>query len=171
MRRTLLLTLALAGAAAWPAWGQPPSAQAPSDPPGVEYMVGDWIVSAADPATGETVAADYKVEKLPGSPWLSGAGLSADRTINARDVWGRDPLTREIVRVVFDASGAFATVRSPGWAGDRLVLEGEVRSAGGTLRVRESITRLGPDRFRAVWEAYRDGKWTAYSVETVTRRG
>jgi agmatinase len=136
----------------------------------VEYLIGAWSISAEDPATHETVAADYRVEQLPGSPWLSGQGVSADRSINARDIWGRDPLTGEIVRVVFDASGAWATVRAKGWTGDTLALEGEVRSGGGTVRVRETITRLGPDRFRAVWEAFRDGRWQAYSIETVTRR-
>jgi hypothetical protein len=163
--RPLLLTLAATLATA--AHAQPPT---PPVAPGVEYLAGDWRVSAADPATGAAVIADYNVERPPGSVWLTGQALSADRTINARDVWGRDPLTHEIIRVVFDASGAFATVRAPGWDGERLVLEGEVRSGGGTVRVRETITRLGPDRFRAVWEALRDGQWTAYSVETATRR-
>jgi hypothetical protein len=147
-----------------------PNAQPATPAPGVEYLAGDWRVSAADPATGATVTADYKVERPAGSAWLTGQALSAARSINARDVWGRDPLTHEIIRVVFDASGAFATVRAPGWDGARLVLEGEVRSPGGTVRVRESITRLGPDCFRAVWEAERDGKWTTYSVEEATRR-
>jgi hypothetical protein len=165
MRRSFFLALGVGCALATAGW-----AQAAPQGPGVDYLAGDWIASAEDPATGETIAVDYKVERAPGSPWLHGSARSADRTVNARDVWGRDPLSGEIIRVVFDGSGAFATVRSPGWAGDRLVLEGEVRSAGGTVRVRESITRLGPDRFRAVWEAFRAGKWTAYSIETVTRR-
>src|SRR5688572_5328685 len=110
MRRTLLLTLAIGCTAASAAW-----AQAPATSPGVEYLAGDWRVSAVDPATGETIAADYRVERAPGSAWLFGQGLSADKTINARDVWGRDPLTQEIIRVVYDASGATATIRSPGW--------------------------------------------------------
>jgi hypothetical protein len=71
---------------------------------------------------------------------------------------------------VFDSSGAFGVVRAPGWQGDRLVLEGDVRSPGGVVRVRETITRLGPDRFRAVWEAQRNGAWSVYSVEELTRR-
>jgi hypothetical protein len=50
------------------------------------------------------------------------------------------------------------------------VLEGEARSAGGVIRVRETITRRSPDRFEAVWEAQRDGEWAPYAVETVTRR-
>ena len=70
-----------------------------------------------------------------------------------------------------DGSGAFATIRSPGWQGDRLVLEGEVRSKGGILRVRETITRLGRNEFKAVWEARRDGAWVAYSLESLTRQG
>jgi len=50
------------------------------------------------------------------------------------------------------------------------MLEGEARSKGGTVRVRETISRLSPQRFEAVWEAYRNGAWSAYAVESVTRR-
>ena len=30
--------------------------------------------------------------------------------------------------------------------------------------------RISRQRFEAVWEAYRNGAWSAYAVETVTRR-
>jgi hypothetical protein len=136
----------------------------------VEYLIGRWRVEAKDPGTGEVLTVDYRVEAAPGGAWLMGAGVADDGSLNARDVWGRDPLSGEIMRIVFDSSGAFGTIRSPGWRGDTLVLEGEVRSPGGVVRVRETITRLGPDQFRAVWERRHGGQWTPYSVETVTRR-
>ena len=174
MSRALLLAFSFACLSTLPAWAQAPApaaAAARAAPgEGVEYLIGRWKASAEDPQTGEVMSIDYRVEPLPGGAWAAGSGVSSDQTLKSSDVWGRDPLTGEIVRVIFDGSGAFATVRSPGWAGDRLVLEGEVRSRGGVLRVRESITRLGPDKFRAVWEAFRNGKWVAYSVETVTRQ-
>jgi hypothetical protein len=49
------------------------------------------------------------------------------------------------------------------------VLEGEAHSKGGPTKVRETITRLGPDRFKAVWEALQGGSWKAYSIEEATR--
>lgn len=67
---------------------------------------------------------------------------------------------------MFDSSGTFGTVRSKGWEGERLELEGEATSA---LRVRETITRVGPDELHATWEALLDGTWTAYSVERLRR--
>jgi hypothetical protein len=63
-----------------------------------------------------------------------------------------------------------ATVRSQGWTGEKLVLEGEARSKGGTVRVRETISRVSPQHFEALWEAYRNGAWSAYAIESVTRR-
>jgi hypothetical protein len=165
MLRVLVLAAVLGGALSSAAGAQPVAA-----PEGVDYLVGRWVASAQDPATRETVLIDYNVERAAGGAWLAGAGRARDGSLNSRDMWGRDPLTREIIRVVFDGSGALATVRSPGWEGDRLVLEGDVRSPGGTVRVRETITRLGRDRFRAVWEAYRDGRWAAYSIEDLTRQ-
>jgi len=38
------------------------------------------------------------------------------------------------------------------------------------VRVRETISRLSPERFEAVWEAYRNGAWSKYAVETASRR-
>ena len=86
-------------------------------------------------------------------------------------MWGRDPATGDIIRFVFDGSGVHALVRSRGWTGDTLVLEGDAQSKGGPMRVRETIRRVAPNVFEAVWEAFRDGVWTAYSVERLTRRG
>jgi len=60
-------------------------------------------------------------------------------------------------------------VRSAGWQGETLVLEGEVRAPSGTVRVRETITRVGANELRAVWEALQDGAWSAYSEERLTR--
>jgi hypothetical protein len=136
----------------------------------LNYFLGRWNVASKDPATGEVVHVDYSIERTPGGAWLAGASASKDGTLNARDMWGRDPLTGEVIRVIFDGGGTFATVRSSGWAGDKLVLEGEARSGGGTVRVRETISRVSPKEFRALWEAYRDGAWSIYAVETVTKQ-
>ena len=151
------MQLALAGAAA-------------AQPSDLGYFVGHWDVASKDPASGEVLQVDYTIETTPGGAWLAGASASKDGQVSARDMWGHDPLTRELIRVIFDGGGTFATIRSPGWAGDKLVLEGEARSPGGTVRVRETISRLSPQRFEAVWEAFRNGAWSAYAVETVTRR-
>lgn len=152
------LHLALAG----------PAAAQPED---LRYFVGRWDVASKDPASGEVLQVAYSIEAAEGGAWLAGTSASADGSLAARDVWGRDPLTGEVIRVIFDGGGTFATVRSKGRAGDRLVLEGEARSKRGTVRVRETITRVSPQRFEAVWEAWRGGAWSTYAVETVTRRG
>ena len=136
---------------------------------GVGYFEGRWRVASRDTASGEVLQVAYTVEPTPGGAWLAGAGASADGAFTSRDMWGRDPLSGELIRVTFDGAGTFATVRSPGWRGDRLVLEGEARSKGGVIRVRETIVRQGPRRFEATWEAHRDGEWLAYAIETVTR--
>jgi hypothetical protein len=136
----------------------------------LRYFVGRWDVASKDPASGEVVRVDYSIAPAHGSAWLAGSSASTDGSLSARDMWGRDPLTGEVIRVIFDGSGTFATVRSAGWSGDKLVLEGEARSKGGTVRVRETISRLSPQRFEALWEAHRNGVWATYAVETATRR-
>lgn len=176
MARRLMLAVAGAAIAATAA-PRVEAAAAPTAPAatanqadGLDYFVGGWVAEARDPGTGETVVVDYRVERAAGGAWLAGTAAARDGSLTSRDMWGRDPRTGELIRVIFDGSGAHATVRSPGWGGDTLVLEGDVQSKGGSVRVRETITRLGPDRFRAVWEARRDGRWAAYSIETVVRQ-
>ena len=153
----MALQLALAGAAA-----------AQTDD--LRYLVGRWDVASKDPSGGDVLQVDYSIEPARGGAWLAGSSVSKDGSVSARDMWGRDPQSGEIIRVIFDASGTFGTVRSRGWVGDKLVLEGEARSKGGTIRVRETLSRVSADRFDVVWEAFREGKWSPYALETATRR-
>ena len=86
----------------------------------------------------------------------------------------KDPSTGKtftlVVRTIFDSAKTFGTVRSKGWQGDTLVLEGDAVSAQGRVTVRETIQRKGPDEFHAVWEAKTGDTWSAYSVETLRRQ-
>jgi hypothetical protein len=137
---------------------------------GLQYFVGSWLAEAKDPSTGKSFSLTYRVEPVVGGAWITGHAEAPELGIRSRDMWGRDPRTGEIMRVIFNGNGAYATVRSKGWNGDTLVLEGDSHGKTGTLRLRETITRLSPSEFRAVWEALRDGQWKAYSIERVTRR-
>ncbi|HEX8570411.1 MAG TPA: hypothetical protein VF699_10880 [Caulobacteraceae bacterium] len=139
-------------------------------PEGLEYMVGSWAGEGKDPASGETFSFVYRVEPEVGGAWITGYGESKEAGFKSRDIWGREPKTGEIIRVIFNDGGGYATVRSPGWNGDTLVLEGESYGRTGSLRLRETITRISPSEFEAVWEAFQNGKWTPYSIERVTRQ-
>jgi hypothetical protein len=146
------------------------AATEPTPPSMLDYIVGRWEVDATDPATGKVEKIGYEVQRFVGSAWVSGTARSADPGFSARDVWGHDPLTKELVRIVFDSSGTYATVRSAGWQPDgTLVLEGDARSTNGIVRVRETIRRISADEFHATWEAQREGTWRAYSIERVKR--
>ena len=139
-------------------------------PPMLDYIVGRWEVDATDPATRKVEKIGYEVQRFVGSAWISGTAKSKDPGFSAKDVWGHDPLTKELVRIVFDSSGTYATVRSAGWQPDgTLVLEGDARSKNGIVRVRETIRRISADEFQATWEAQREGTWRAYSVERAKR--
>lgn len=135
----------------------------------LDALVGQWEVEATDPTTGKTEKIRYDVRRFVGQAWLSGTGQSADPVFQSKDVWGHDPITKEVIRIVFLGSGTYAIIRSPGWKNGTLVLEGDARSADGIMRVRETIRWVNRDEFHATWEARRDGAWHAYSVERVKR--
>ena len=136
----------------------------------LDYFVGHWIAEAKDPSTGKTFTLDYRIEPALRGQWYVGTGSAAALGLEIHDLWGKDAVTGEIVRTIFDSAKTFGTVRSKGWQGDTLVLEGDAVSAQGRVTVRETIQRKGPDEFHAVWEAKTGDTWSAYSVETLRRQ-
>lgn len=135
----------------------------------LHYLVGTWRVVSVDPEGGGDLQVCYSVQPFVSDKWISGVATSKTPNFGAKDVWGYDGASGELIRTIFDMSGTYAVVRSSGWKGDTLVLEGEAHSAGGKLRVRETIRRLGENEFTATWEALRDGKWSTYAVESAKR--
>ena len=151
----------------------PPVATALAAPSGLAelaFLVGDWDVVVTTPGEAGAATVRYEVRPFSGALWLSGHGVSRELGIDARDVWGRDPATGELTRAIYDSGGTLGLLRSPGWRSDGLVLDGEARSAGGTIRVRQTIRRSGADRFSVTWDAWRDGGWRSYSLEEARRR-
>ena len=139
-----------------------------SDEP-LRYFIGTWRVVSIDPAGGDDLHVCYSIQPFVGDKWVSGVAIATTPGFASKDVWGRDGASGELIRTIFDASGTYAVVRSPGWKGDTLVLDGEAKSAGGAIRVRETIRRVAANEFQATWEALRGGRWTAYAIETATR--
>ena len=135
----------------------------------LRYLVGTWRIVSVDPIGGNDLRVCYLVQPFVGTKWISGVATSPTAGFASKDVWGYDGASGELIRTIFDASGTYAIVRSPGWKGDTLVLDGDAKSAAGTLRVRETIRRLSENEFKATWEALRGGKWNAYAIETATR--
>lgn len=146
-----------------------PSLVAPSVREALTYLVGRWEITATDPKTGTTSRIIYSVQPFVRDTWISGAGKSEELGFESKDIWGKDPVSGEVIRTIFDSSGTYAVVRSPGWKNGTLVLEGDARLANGAVRVRETIRRINADEFEATWEAHRNGAWSAYSIERATR--
>lgn len=133
------------------------------------YFAGHWSATMEDPRNGERATLTYRVEPVLSGLWLAGYGHSPELNLTVRDMWGRDPVSGEIFRSVFDSQGVHGMIRSAGWKGDVLVLEGEARTPQGEVKVRETITRIDASSFRAVWEMRTGDAWVTYSIEQVTR--
>jgi hypothetical protein len=157
------------------ALGPPPPPAAPRPPPpalkveALAFFVGTWHAAAEEPTSGRKFAMRYRLEPVLGGAWLEGTGDAPEIDLHVRDYWGRDPVSGELVRLVVQSDRTWGLVRGGGWDGDVLRFEGTARSPLGETAVRETINRLGPDEFRAVWEANLDGEWKAYSVERLVR--
>jgi hypothetical protein len=135
----------------------------------LRYLIGTWRVVSTGPGGGDELRVCYSIQPFVGDKWLSGVATSSASRVESKDVWGRDDASGQLFRTIFDASGTYAIVRSPGWNGETLVLNGDARSGGGTMQVRETIRRVSANEFKATWEALRGGKWGVYAIETATR--
>lgn len=131
----------------------------------IAYFVGEWTAKAENPTTKQRFTLRYTVVPSLKGMWLEGSGVATELGLEIRDYWGVEA-SGEITRTLFDSSGVTGTVRSKGWSGDTLVLEGDINAG---IRVRETITKRGVRAFDAVWESNSDGTWVAYSVEQLTR--
>jgi hypothetical protein len=137
--------------------------------PELDYFVGRWRADAKNPETGASFVLDYAIAPALKGRWYVGTGHAPALDLEIHDLWGKDPVTGEIVRTIFDSAQTTGTVRSAGWKGNVLVFEGEVAASGGRVVVRETIEKKGLDEFHAVWEAKTGDTWSAYSVEKLVR--
>src|SRR5687768_6011585 len=83
----------------------------------LHFFVGQWLAHAEDPSTGRKFTLRYRVAPTLDGYWLAGSGESSEMGLKVQDLWGHDPVTGEIVRVIFDSQGTFGTVKSKGWEG------------------------------------------------------
>lgn len=135
----------------------------------LRYFVGSWSATLVNPQTKKVSHLAFRVAPTLEGMWLLGQGESPELALKIHDLWGKDSYAGEIVRVVFDSRGTHATLRSRGWDGNTLRFEGEARGDAELIPVRETITRVGPDEFSAVWEAKSGEVWKAYSLEKLVR--
>jgi hypothetical protein len=105
----------------------------------IAFFVGDWTAKAENPSTKQAFSLRYRVTPVLGGSWLEGSGVAKELGLEIRDYWGIDA-SGEITRTLFDSSGVTGTVRSKGWSGDSLVLEGTINTG---MRVRETISKRG----------------------------
>lgn len=130
-------------------------------PDEITYFIGVWKVTVKGDPTANykwTVAPDKNGE------WLEGA-MEKDGVKTSTDFWRKNDSSIE--RFVFTTDGTLLRVTSAGWKTSTLVLTGIASGKNGNSRVRETITRLGDSKFRAIWERQsEDGKWTVFSDES-----
>lgn len=159
-----MATVRAAAGAVVAAVGAAGVAEAGPEPAALSYFEGAWQVDAN--MGGQTVPFTYRVTAIAPT-WLVGTGHVPALNLDVRDIW---LLTTDgIARIIVQSDGAWGLVRSRGWLGDTLVLEGRVMASGTSQPIRETITRTGPTSFDAVWEAKSGGTWTAYSTEKLRR--
>jgi hypothetical protein len=114
MRCSLAITLLCACAATAPPGTRAMTTAVTGTIPELDYFVGRWAAEAKNPQTGDTFPLDYRVEPAIKGRWYVGTGHAAVLGVEIHDLWGKDPVTGELVRMIFDSTGTYGLVRSKG---------------------------------------------------------
>ena len=141
-------------------------AKADSELSGIDYFNGKWTVTMkSNPAE----PFNWELRKDLDGTWLTGT-VERGGVMITRDFWIQRPTV--IDRFAFTGNGTVVKVTSDGWKGDRLMFSGTLTDSRGSINVRETIVRLGADRFSALWERQEEnGTWVVFSDEICTRPG
>jgi hypothetical protein len=89
--------------------------------------------------------------------------------VEVRYFWGWDEETKKFTSAGVDNSGAHFAHSSPGWDGDKITFEGELRIAGKAMKFHDVFTRVSASKLMHRGEVEIDGKWTKLDEETCTK--
>lgn len=119
-------------------------------------------------------AANFDTSFQLGNYWLVANFKETKTAINPSPVevhylWGWDDAAKKFVSVGADNSGAHFTHMSPGWDGDHITFDGELKIADKTLKFHDVFTKVSATKVMHRGEAEIDGKWTKLDEETCTK--
>lgn len=89
--------------------------------------------------------------------------------VEVRYFWGWNDQMKKFISAGVDNSGAHFTHVSPGWDGDKITFDGELRIAEKTLKFHDVFTKVSASKVMHRGEAEIDGKWTKLDEETCTK--
>jgi hypothetical protein len=115
------------------------------DSSGLDYFKGNWIVTMRN-NPGASFRWTVK-EDLQGG-WMVGVVEQNEKKVST-DFWRRSG--NRIERFAFTADGTFVKIEGRCWEANRLVLAGIASDKTVETEIRETITKLGDDKFQALW--------------------
>jgi hypothetical protein len=106
--------------------------------------------------------------------WLQASFREARTATNSAPVevryfWGWDDQTKKFASIGVDNGGAHFVHTSPGWDGDKITFDGELRIGGKTMKFHDVFTKMSGSKLMHKGEAEIDGKWTKLDEETCTK--
>lgn len=138
----------------------------------VAYMVGIWDVTAdvaavpgRPPEHGTSV-----ITPLFGGVWLEIRDSYASGTQDVTYL-AYDPGAAQWTSVSIDSLADANIAHARAWTGDTLVFETDATVIGMPARLRQTITRDGPDAYGIRNEEWRDGGWHLLDSYRYRRRG
>lgn len=137
----------------------------------VQWLVGDWDVEAAvastDGATPERGSS--VVTPLYGGVWLE-IRDTYPNGVQDLGYLGYSAAARRWSSVALDSYGNANVLDAAAWAANRLVFEGDVVVLGFVVRLRQTLTREGPDVYRLDNEEWVGGAWKLLDSYRYTRK-
>ncbi|MCW3848046.1 hypothetical protein OF829_12420 [Sphingomonas sp. LB-2] len=127
----------------------------------VDWMVGRWEVSSAREETEKPEDKGIsEVTRLFGGVWLEIRDTYPGNSVQDVSYLGFNPATRQWTSLGLDSYGnANIISAATGWNEGRLVFEGDFVVIGMKTRLRQIMTRRGPDAYSVENFEWVAGKW------------
>ncbi len=135
------------------------TARSRTDRAAVEFFQGTWECKLQNRSS----AFRWTVGSGQTDGWLKGIVEASNHQVS-HDFWRVG--NGKIERFAFAINSTFVQIESDGWKADQLIFSGTLNRSGETFPVRETITKIDDNTFRALWEQQgKDQNWATLTDE------
>jgi hypothetical protein len=138
----------------------------------MNFFAGDWnfeLWFESNKTQTPDIAAQWTVEKGLDSVFCLLGNVKINGQNFTHELIGLQPDKKEYIRTIIANDGSYLTFKSTGWKGDQLTWLGTQYTPDQQIGLKEEITKLNANEFKAYFFRLKKGKWVRTQTELLKR--
>lgn len=139
---------------------------------GLSFFAGKWdfkIWFTANSSNKPDISAKWTLEKSLDSVEGYTGKVELNGSIFTREIIAFNNFTKQYERTVITNSGAYITLKTNGWEGNKLTWLGSQNMAKQKTELKEEITKQSDNKFEAKFYQLQNNKWQLTQTEYLTK--